>query len=235
MTMEEVEEADTGDRCFALEPRERPRCRPARSNECGSCAAHLRARLTSCSLRTRRIREFNDQRGAAVSRICDDEMDVAVVLEFHLDESRPHAKRCRLDTSDALTERRWYRATAQCRNRRLLGCELQLARCAVGQRLHLPALNAAADLTRLRPGSLLRESAGPGEGHEAECEENSRQTASHALLPAPEVPARRAVEPVPAVLAVSDLAELAGPQTLVSPAQCCVDVTSGARLRDGNW
>src|SRR4051812_19221559 len=55
------------------------------------------------------------------------------------------------------------------------------------------------------------------------------------VLPAPQMAARRTHVPVPQVLVIPDLAELAGAQALLAPAQVRVDVAGAARLRQSEW
>ena len=159
-------------------------------------------------------------------------MDVAVVLEFHLDESRAHSESRRLHASDAPQSKRRHLSTAQRRDRCRLRRETEFASSPIGERLHAPAFNPAGGLGRVRDCVPMREEAGPSEWDDYQPDDNRCENLSQVLVgdrlvavpPVPlDVPAvtRRAVAVVlPAVHAVSGtVCPAVVPATSVEPAR----------------
>ena len=150
--------------------------RAARGDQRVSRVAHLQSGPRRCARRARHQWELGDHRRAGSGRIGDHEMDVAVGLELHLDELRRHAERRPLDSSTApQAEIAGNRRATQRADRRRLRAESERAAGRVGERLHRPALDAAADLLRARRGRLRRRETGPGEGNDRQAEEGECQ------------------------------------------------------------
>ena len=166
---------DRRDRRRAAQSLERARRRTACGDKGASGLPHLRPRLRRGTGRAGRGRELGDHRLAAAPRIGDHEVDVAVVLELHLDERRPHAVRRLLDAVDPpQAQIRRSRFATQRANRCRPRLKTEPTPRRIGERLHGPALDPATDLPRLRSRRFRRREPGPRERNDREAEENGR-------------------------------------------------------------
>ena len=180
LAMDLVEEADAGDRRRAGEPREGSRGRAARRDERLPSPAHLRPRYRRCPCRAGRGRELRDHRRPAVARIGDHEMDVAVVFELHLEQGCPHAERRPLHASQSpQADVAGDLLLAQGPDRRRGRRKTEPAPGRIGERLHGPALDTAADLLRARSSRLRGSDPRPREGDDRQAEEKSSQITPH--------------------------------------------------------
>ena len=169
-----VEEGDPRDRRRATQSLERARRRTARGDEGASRACRIFVLAFGVApRRAGRGRKLGDHRLAAAPRIGDHEVDVAVVLELHLDELTPardtSSARRRGSASGSDTP-----APALRRSPRTVAAprlKTQPAPRGIGERLHGPALDPATDLPRLRRRRFRRGEPGPGERDHCQAED----------------------------------------------------------------
>jgi hypothetical protein len=210
-------------------------CSATGANECTPSTAHSPSKLRRSVTRATGCRKLNDQRRRRVRRVADDQVNVAVVLVLRLGEDRADAKNLKLHVvmSAVVRDFRRLRQRPEIRDRGALGLLPHQRRGSVSERLYAPALDATGSTRtcgrrRGRPGEKRRRQ----RTNDDKSGDGERSEHSGHCLAAAQMTARRAGEPVPAVFAVADLAELSLAQALLAPTEVGVHVAARTGSRD---